>query len=146
MIGRGWCRLDYPLQPPDAAMPREEYAVSIDAAMAIRLAFLKGDRAEARGVLPFFDAPVELLTGAAPLARRRLGPRGMPPALPQPPRREHHPFGLDRPLGKAARRPCPCRENLYSRSARLFVTLFFFDIFVGYEMCLPASRGGRQRS
>jgi hypothetical protein len=31
--------------------------------MAMRLAFLKDDRAEARGLLPLFDALVDLLTG-----------------------------------------------------------------------------------
>jgi hypothetical protein len=55
--------VDYPLQPPEAAIPPEEDSVSIDAAMAMRLAFPKDDRAEARRVLALFDVLVELLTG-----------------------------------------------------------------------------------
>jgi len=55
--------LDYPLQPPEAATPPEEDAVSIDAAMAMRATFVRDDRAEASNVLALFDALVELLTG-----------------------------------------------------------------------------------
>jgi hypothetical protein len=54
---------DYPLQPPGVAVDPSEDVVSIDAATATRLAFLKDDRAEAQGVLAQFDALVELLTG-----------------------------------------------------------------------------------
>ena len=54
---------DYPLLPPESAIDPSEDAVSIDAAMAMRLALLKDDRAEARGVLPLFDALIVLLTG-----------------------------------------------------------------------------------
>lgn len=55
--------LDYPLQPPEAAIPPEEDAVSIDAAMATRATFVQDDRAETRAVLALFDTLVELLTG-----------------------------------------------------------------------------------
>ena len=39
--------LDYPLQPPEAAIDPSADEVSIDAAIAMRLAFLKDDRDEA---------------------------------------------------------------------------------------------------
>jgi hypothetical protein len=52
-----------PLLPPEAAIDPSEDAVSIDAAMAMRLAFLEDDRAGAQGMLPLFDALVGLLTG-----------------------------------------------------------------------------------
>lgn len=51
------------MQPPDAANPPEEDAVSIDAATVIRATFAQDGRAEARTVLLFFDPLVELLTG-----------------------------------------------------------------------------------
>ena len=49
----------YELQPPEAAIPPEEDAVSTDAAHAMRLAFAK----DSREVRAFFDALVALLTG-----------------------------------------------------------------------------------
>jgi hypothetical protein len=39
--------------------------ITIDAATAMRLAFLGDDRVEAGAVLPLFDALVELLSGGA---------------------------------------------------------------------------------
>jgi hypothetical protein len=47
------------LQPHDAAIPPEEDAVSIDAAIAMRSTFVQDSRA----VLVLFDAIVALLTG-----------------------------------------------------------------------------------
>jgi hypothetical protein len=52
--------LDFPLRPPEAAIPSEEDAVSIDAATAMRDQFAQ-DSLEVRAL---FDALVELLTGA----------------------------------------------------------------------------------
>lgn len=49
----------YELQPPEAATPPEEDAVSIDAAIAMRLAFAPDSPA----MRAFFDALVDLLTG-----------------------------------------------------------------------------------
>src|SRR4030095_8187078 len=49
----------YELQPPEAAIPPEEDAVSIDAAIALRDSFAKDSPA----VRALFDALVELLTG-----------------------------------------------------------------------------------
>ena len=51
--------LDYPLQPPEAAIPPQEDAVSIDAALAMRATFAQ----DSLTVLGLFDALVELLTG-----------------------------------------------------------------------------------
>ncbi len=51
---------DYELQPPEAAIPPEPDAVSIDAAIALRRAFVESFPA----VREFFDALVELLTGS----------------------------------------------------------------------------------
>ena len=51
--------LDYPLQPPEAAIPPEEDAISINAAMAMQTTFAQDSPA----VLALFDALVELLTG-----------------------------------------------------------------------------------
>ena len=51
--------LDYPLQPPEAAIPPQEDAVSIDAALAMRATFAQ----DSPTVLGLFDALVELLTG-----------------------------------------------------------------------------------
>ena len=53
--------LVYPLLPPEAAIPPEEDAVSIDAAMVLRDQFAQ-DSPAARS---FFDALVDLLTGGA---------------------------------------------------------------------------------
>ena len=52
--------LRYELQPPEAAIPLEEDAVSINAMIALRTAFAQ-DSPEVRAL---FDALVELLTGA----------------------------------------------------------------------------------
>lgn len=46
--------LDYALQPPEAAIPPEEEAVSIDAAIAMRAMFAQ----DARAVIALFDALV----------------------------------------------------------------------------------------
>jgi hypothetical protein len=50
---------DYELLPPEAAIDRFEDDVSIDAAIAMRATFAQ----DSPGVLAFFDALVELLTG-----------------------------------------------------------------------------------
>ena len=50
---------DYELQPPEAAIPPEEDAVSIEAAIALRESFAK----ESPAVRALFDALLELLTG-----------------------------------------------------------------------------------
>jgi hypothetical protein len=47
------------VQPPEAAIPPEEYAVSIDATNALREAFAQ----DLPAVRAFFDALVDLLTG-----------------------------------------------------------------------------------
>ena len=49
----------FELQPPEAAIPPEEDAVSIDEAMALRENFAK----ESPAVRALFDALLELLTG-----------------------------------------------------------------------------------
>ena len=51
--------LDYPLQLPEAAIPPEEDAGSIAAAMAMRATFAQ----DSPTVLGLFDALVDLLTG-----------------------------------------------------------------------------------
>jgi hypothetical protein len=55
--------LDYPLRPPEAAIPPEEDAVSIDAAMIIRAQFAQDDLEETGAVVVLFNAIVGLLTG-----------------------------------------------------------------------------------
>jgi hypothetical protein len=55
--------LDFPLQPPDAAIPPEEEAVSIAAAVIIRAQFAQDDRPEAGAVAVLFDAIVAVLSG-----------------------------------------------------------------------------------
>jgi len=50
---------DYEMQPPEAAIPPEEDAVGIDAAVTLRDAFTKDSPA----VRALFDALLELLTG-----------------------------------------------------------------------------------
>jgi hypothetical protein len=50
----------FELQPPEAAIPPEEDAVSIDAAIALRTTFAK----ESPAVRAFFNALVDLLIGA----------------------------------------------------------------------------------
>lgn len=54
---------DFPLQPPEAAIPPEEGAVSIDAAAIIRAQFAQDGPVDARAVVRLFDAIVGLLTG-----------------------------------------------------------------------------------
>lgn len=56
--------MDFPLQPPNAAIPPEEDSVSIDAAVIIRAQFAQDDRVEAPAVVRLFDAIVTLLTGS----------------------------------------------------------------------------------
>jgi len=56
--------VDFPIQPPEAAIPPEEDAVSIDAAAIIRAKFAQDERVEARAVVRLFDAIVGLLTGS----------------------------------------------------------------------------------
>ena len=68
--------LDFPLQPPDAAIPREEDAISLDAAVMLRALFAQDDRVEARGATALLDAMVSLLTGGEHrLARCHAAPR-----------------------------------------------------------------------
>jgi hypothetical protein len=55
--------MDFPLQPPEAAIPPEEDSVSIDAAVIIRATFAQDERVEARGVLVLFDAMIGVLSG-----------------------------------------------------------------------------------
>ena len=52
---------DYP-QPPEAAIPPEEDAASVDAVLAMRTTFFVKDSPTVRA---FFDALVELLTGGS---------------------------------------------------------------------------------
>ena len=55
---------DFPLQPPDAAIPPEEDAVSIEAAMALHARF--GQDAESGShVVVLFDAILSALSGGA---------------------------------------------------------------------------------
>jgi len=68
-VACGWelsrrLRLDYKLPSPDATIPPEEDAISIDAAIKIRATFALIDPAGTGAVLAFFDAMVDLLTGA----------------------------------------------------------------------------------
>jgi len=56
--------MDFPLRPPEAAIPPEEDSVSIDAAVIIRARFAQDERVEVRGVVVPFDAIVGLLTGS----------------------------------------------------------------------------------
>jgi hypothetical protein len=51
---------DFELQPPEAAIPPEEDAASIDAAIALRNSFAK----ESPAVRALFDALVDLLSGS----------------------------------------------------------------------------------
>jgi hypothetical protein len=55
---------DFPLQPPVAAIPPEEDAVSVDAAAIIRAWFAQDGRDEAGPVVGSFDVMVGLLTGS----------------------------------------------------------------------------------
>ena len=52
--------MDYPLQPPEAAIDPSEDEVSINAAVVLRDQFAQDSPA----VRAFFDALVEILTGA----------------------------------------------------------------------------------
>ncbi len=51
---------NFELQPPEAAIPPEEDAVSIDVVIALRDSFAK----ESPALRPLFDALVDLLTGS----------------------------------------------------------------------------------
>lgn len=55
--------LDFPLQPPDAAIGPEEGAESIVAATMMRDGFADASRDNAEPVVALFDAIVEALTG-----------------------------------------------------------------------------------
>ena len=59
------------LQPPDPAIPPEEDAVSIDAAIELRALCSRGESEAPGGVFALFDALVALLTGEG----RRQRPR-----------------------------------------------------------------------
>jgi hypothetical protein len=54
----------YELQPPEAIIPPEQDAVSVDAAIAMRATFVLIDPFETGAVLAFFEALANLLTGA----------------------------------------------------------------------------------
>jgi hypothetical protein len=54
---------DFPLLPPEAAIPPEEDAVSVVAATMLRAMFAQDDTVETHAVLALFDAIVRLLTG-----------------------------------------------------------------------------------
>ena len=56
--------LYYGLQPPEATIPSEQDAVSVDAAIAMRATFALIDPFETGAVLAFFDALADLLTGS----------------------------------------------------------------------------------
>ncbi len=55
--------VDFPLLPPDAAIPPEEAAISLDVAMMLRHRFAEDKRVEGRGVAAPLDAVVRLLGG-----------------------------------------------------------------------------------
>jgi hypothetical protein len=55
--------IDFPLQPPEAAIPPEEDSISIDAAVTIRAQFSQDERVEVRTAVGLVDAMVGLLTG-----------------------------------------------------------------------------------
>jgi hypothetical protein len=57
--------VDFPLLSPDAAIPPEEGAISLDAATMLRQQFAQDDRVEARGVAGLLNAVVGLLSGSA---------------------------------------------------------------------------------
>jgi hypothetical protein len=69
--------LDFPLLPPEAAIPPEEDAISITTAAMLRAMFAQDDRPETRGVMALLDAVVILLTGGEQrhLARNLRQPR-----------------------------------------------------------------------
>jgi hypothetical protein len=56
--------LDFPLRPPDAAIPPEEDAESIVAATMLRDGFAEGGGRQDAPVVALFDAIVGALTGA----------------------------------------------------------------------------------
>ncbi len=55
--------LDFPLQPAEAAIPPEEDAIGIDAAVTMREAFAQDPTTKATTMLALFDAVIGLLTG-----------------------------------------------------------------------------------
>ena len=55
---------DFPFQPPAAAIPPEEGAVSIDATVIIRAQFAQDERPESRAVVALFDTILTLITGS----------------------------------------------------------------------------------
>ena len=55
--------IDFPLQPPDAAIPPEEDAATLEEAMRLRALYAQDERADARGVAHLLDAVVGVLTG-----------------------------------------------------------------------------------
>ena len=59
--------VDFPLQPPDAAIPPEEGAESVVAATMMRDGFAEGVGEDAHPVVALFDAIVGALTGASTL-------------------------------------------------------------------------------
>lgn len=75
--------MDYELQPPEAAIPPEEDAVSIDAVLAMRATFAQDSPA----VRALFDTLVESLTGGANRTHQRANLRlVLPPRYPGPKR------------------------------------------------------------
>jgi hypothetical protein len=55
--------INLPLHPPEAAIPPEEDAVSIDIAVTLRAIFAQDSLDENRAVVALLDAVVGLLTG-----------------------------------------------------------------------------------
>jgi hypothetical protein len=55
--------LDFPLLPPEAAIPPEEDAISITTAGMLRATFAQDDRAEAQGAAALLDAVAGSLSG-----------------------------------------------------------------------------------
>ena len=55
--------VDFPLQPPDAAIPAEDTAASIAAAMMLRARFDQDGGGDAGAVVALFDAMIRVLTG-----------------------------------------------------------------------------------
>jgi hypothetical protein len=55
--------VDFPLRPPDAAVPPDGAAASIAAAMTLRARFDQDDERDAGAVVTLFDALIRVLTG-----------------------------------------------------------------------------------
>jgi hypothetical protein len=60
-------RVDFTLQPPEAAIPPEEDAMSIDATVMLRARFVQDHSEGTRAAVALFDAIVRLLTSGCAL-------------------------------------------------------------------------------